>query len=323
MSLIVTFSAVIKERFISTCRKCKRKFRKRRDERKEARECGPSAPPETLPLKRKRALTLPLPEGTGFVWRSVPPQETNYQLQSLFCSKLLPEIRRQIYQEVLAPGGRELHLANADRRLCSMRCTVDTERLPQTPGWRHECWGVPRQDGTYKSHLHNAPPDEKLLSLLCTCRLIYSEAIDILYTENTFNVRKSRTVVELPGTILPHRFHSIRSLHIDTVFDYPWPQTTLPFPYWPPDVPDTWPMAWKVIAKMRGLRNLRVSLSQYDIHGSEEDMDDESVLNILRPLQAVKVPTFVVEFFWPVRRSQVLRKLGKVSFTMVLNTSRR
>jgi len=50
MSLIVTFSAVIKERFISTCRKCKRKFRKRRDERKEARECGPSAPPETLPL---------------------------------------------------------------------------------------------------------------------------------------------------------------------------------------------------------------------------------------------------------------------------------
>jgi hypothetical protein len=173
MSLIVTFSAVIKERFISTCQKCKRKFKKRRDKRKEARECGPSAPPETLPLKRKRALTLPLPEGTGFAWRSVPPQETNYQLQSLFCSKLVPEIRRQIYQEVLAPGDQELHLANADRRLCSMRC-VDT----QTPGWRHTCWGVHRQDGTYKSHLRNdAPPDEKLLSLLCTCRLMYVPSI--------------------------------------------------------------------------------------------------------------------------------------------------
>ena len=212
MSLIVTFSAVIKERFISTCRKCKRKFRKRRDERKEARECGPSAPPETLPLKRKRALTLPLPEGTGFVWRSVPPQETNYQLQSLFCSKLLPEIRRQIYQEVLAPGGRELHLANADRRLCSMRCTVDTERLPQTPGWRHECWGVPRQDGTYKSHLHNAPPDEKLLSLLCTCRLMYVPSIprfigpnlifpEAIQKQSTSFTRKTHSMLEKAGPL--------------------------------------------------------------------------------------------------------------------------
>lgn len=67
---------------------------------------------------------------------------------------------------------------------------------------------------------------------------------------------------------------------------------------------------------MRGLRDLRVSLSAYGRQFRSHDMDDGSVEALLRPLIAIEVPAFVVEFHWPVRLDEMLQRLGTVPFSI-------
>ena len=47
-------------------------------------------------------------------------------------------------------------------------------------------------------------------------------------------------------------------------------------------------------------------------------MDEGSVVTLLRPLVAVEVPAFVVEFYWAVKLDEVLKRLGKVPFSISL-----
>ncbi|KAJ5263469.1 hypothetical protein N7478_011074 [Penicillium angulare] len=75
-------------------------------------------PVHPLSRSRKRALTLPLPETSYRGWR---PKKTHNQAQSLFLQKLPYDIRRQIYEYVLAPP-EVLHvLATRSSRLASVR----------------------------------------------------------------------------------------------------------------------------------------------------------------------------------------------------------
>ena len=85
---------------------------------------------------------------------------------------------------------------------------------------------------------------------------------------------------------------------------------------WPPDDLTTREQACGTVVEMHGLRNLRVSLS--DCRCVPLGIDDESVAASLRPLMAVKVLEFVVEFYWPVRVDAVLKRLGKVTFSISL-----
>lgn len=76
-------------------------------------------PIRPLPRTRKRALTLPLPESSR---RGRKPQKTHNQSQSLFLHRLPYDIRRQIYEYVLAPP-EFLHIVDTySGRLGSIRC---------------------------------------------------------------------------------------------------------------------------------------------------------------------------------------------------------
>lgn len=135
--------------------------------------------PDPLP-RRKRALTAPSPLS---------------QDQSAFFSRLPPEIRHQIYRELLAPADRpELHVASGDGRLLSQRCRFNYES--PLPSWNHlECWGstwnhdgtmprisdrsVPRKKGKERFTEYHTPQFESCyprpirVAILQSCRRMY------------------------------------------------------------------------------------------------------------------------------------------------------
>jgi hypothetical protein len=81
---------------------------------------------------------------------------------------------------------------------------------------------------------------------------------------------------------------------------------------WPYDVPFFWEEAWKVIADMKGLRNLRVSLSETD--SPSYTPDSKSLIHLFHPMVSVKVPLFKVEFYWPVDLEGVLQHFNDIPF---------
>ncbi|OJJ34570.1 hypothetical protein ASPWEDRAFT_70236 [Aspergillus wentii DTO 134E9] len=256
--------------------------------------------PKGLP-PRKRALSLPLPE------LPKKSKQKSYAQNECLLFKLPPEIRRLIYKEILAPeDGSVLHVASSHKRLRSMRCH---EWNPRIRDWEHRCWGEVVMDGSTKSFWgYRCSKAGNIMGLLQSCRRIYSEAIDVLYTDNVLNVRQTRTVADLPKAMLPHRFQAIRSLHIDVPVDFAFPNDgffSLEYSAWPLDVGEFWMEAWQAIAQMSGLQDLRVSFSL------TRDVivipDTESYINIFRPMAELRVPKYVVEFYWAVDLVDVIK----------------
>lgn len=111
--------------------------------------------------ERKRPLTPPN-------WQGALSQ----QEQSLFFSRLPIDIRRIIYQYVLAsPEDRVLHIASSWRRLFCHRCD-ETNSDPR--GWLHKCWksmGVQTEDGAIADWSEDGakPPRPSFFGLLRSC----------------------------------------------------------------------------------------------------------------------------------------------------------
>ncbi|RFU34861.1 hypothetical protein B7463_g1482, partial [Scytalidium lignicola] len=128
-------------------------------------------------------------------------QRTEDQLESpLF--KLPLEIRRQIYEEVL--GGHVFHIyfVQAYRRLSHTRC-----KDRSTPCNGAVCRSMVKIPGA-KDDWGNI----SLLHMLQSCRRVYSEAIEMLYKENTFDFDSLNGVLQLSRTILPNRMKLVTSV---------------------------------------------------------------------------------------------------------------
>lgn len=97
----------------------------------------------------------------------------------------------------------------------------------------------------------------------------YSETIDILYSENTFDFNHLDPLIDLPGTLLPHRLIRIHSLRLGWVFILPFVQEVphrwagLPADQWPPPPYNypTWKVACEAIALMKELNEIHIHLS--------------------------------------------------------------
>lgn len=169
-----------------------------------------------LPRTRPRALTFPLPEKKGLHF--VRPK-TYSQVQSPFF-RLPSELRLMIYQEVFANG--TVHIVPMDRRLGSFLCTCPTSS-DMLWSSQHACWN---RQHTRKDHPTYGMPSLysdrdtgiNVLPLLLTCRTIYSECINFLYSNWTFDFRHLDAVLKLAFSILPQRLNAITSLHLDGVF---------------------------------------------------------------------------------------------------------
>ena len=99
------------------------------------------------------------------------------------------------------------------------------------------------------------------LSLLKTCRQIYTEVAPLLYSTNTFKVDDLDLLIYLDQTIRPNRMASIRYLQIVWTFN-PRVPFTAPVPnLFRPMDDETWVRFWNIIAtRMTGLQGLDVAI---------------------------------------------------------------
>lgn len=144
-------------------------WRKGWQRRKQSRMRN-NARPEPLSPQRKRPLTA---DGIN----TKCANKTKDQDQSLLFSRLPIDIRRLIYQEVLAsPDHQELHIISSNKRLICHRCDMDD---PETPNWAHKCWGETAVDGTSIDWMEDGLGPQQVgmefhtpvvMGLLCSCR---------------------------------------------------------------------------------------------------------------------------------------------------------
>lgn len=114
------------------------------------------------------------------------------------------------------------------------------------------------------STLYHGPFDKSrcndrdgLLNLSKSCRRIYSETIDLIYTGNVFDTNAPLCMNLLFDTVLPHRFNMIRSLETSWKISAKW-FTEEPSPS---QEKHEYDRAWLILFGMENLRKLSVELS--------------------------------------------------------------
>ncbi|KAF2165408.1 hypothetical protein M409DRAFT_55808 [Zasmidium cellare ATCC 36951] len=184
----------------------------------------------------------------------------NPQLQSLFITRIPPELRLLIWEAVLATSGL-IHLKAARGTLKYYPCNDDGDKL----GFRHKCW------------------------------LIYTEAIDVLYQTNTFDFNRLEGIMRLPQVLLPDRLQRIRSVHLSTAFQFPRvygipqrPQTRLP------DNVLEWSAAAEILGSLTALDELWIEIASWPYGVGRVGLDEASLLAMLSALAALRVRSFEV-----------------------------
>ncbi|KAF2176474.1 hypothetical protein K469DRAFT_489428, partial [Zopfia rhizophila CBS 207.26] len=158
--------------------------------------------------------------------------------------------------------------------------TVRSEVAQMTDPSSKETWGC--QPGLKKTNL---------TALLKTCRTIYFEAIELLYTGNTFVCLQNETLHEFQRSTQPHRFALIRSLHLHFQFrELQYGREGFPAP-WDDDTFLT--INWTIRHYMQQLRYLSIFLQgPLMVH-----IPYKNILNDLKGTQRAVSPEFFVVRF--------------------------
>ena len=209
--------------------------------------------------------------------RQVHPATTDHIDNAGLFARLPCELRLQIYEYAL--GGRQINLVHCPhKRRLAHRCQLYDPANPKDNvrdarnQCAEECW--------------TAPPCN-MARLLRTCRLIYSEAGEVLYTKNSFGfsgIHNLASFACFSHTIRPERLASISSL---TILVQNWWRLVAPgkeieknynsnthytvsyhagvtYPYSTfrdPNRKYPWRQLWRVVAKeMTGLKELNLRL---------------------------------------------------------------
>ena len=171
--------------------------------------------------RRQRALTGPLDPNQDSFWHKLqvlsavePEQHTYLQEQCAFMSMLPLDIRLMIYDMFL--GGRYFHVTTNESksRILSHVC----KRTASSKADDHQdCFSIPSSERRPSSApREDYPVATGLLPLLVTCRRIYSEAIETLYSANTFEFWENRVALRFLKQMLPpQRLRSIRRFRWD------------------------------------------------------------------------------------------------------------
>lgn len=207
----------------------------------------------------RAAIPNPLPERTQKHRALSLPRNNRPQSQGgEFFAKFPYEIRRMIYIYVL--GDEIIHLDHPSTkpRIAHYRCE-----------WITEDGGSRMDNGGYHSHNAYGPMSKDFrqgkMGLVKTCRAIYIEATDILYTTNTFSVQTCANLeifIWFTQSIRPCRLASITDVYINMLADCFAPFWTDLGPgsrFW--DFIRDWGRVWTIMAtRMPALRIVRVRL---------------------------------------------------------------
>jgi len=163
------------------------------------------------------------------------------QEQALIFQKLPPEIRAQIWQEVV--GGYKIYLGIVAQKL--RHCKI------------FGGLGIAR-DSIDEDEQERLQIEHRLLPLLFTCRRVYTEAVPHLYSANKFTISHIDAVLALTSSIRLPRFNSISSMSIT------WSllmthRLGFTFGMRTQDA-QLWDKASRMIASMKGLKNMDIIL---------------------------------------------------------------
>ncbi|KFX91997.1 hypothetical protein O988_07483 [Pseudogymnoascus sp. VKM F-3808] len=210
-----------------------------------------------LPKTRERALSL-----------YDPGEQT-----SGFLRKLPVELRRRIYDEVL--GHRKVHMQFefAPRNYRTVR--TNKKEILEWRWWHCICTWDQTEDDRYKSIWfdrckdgdmkgNSGPPNGMMgklkldFALLLTCRQVYSEAIDILYSTTIFDFGTRQLLCDFPSLVLPQRFTLISAIEML------WEFIGLGLP--PIDTKQTqlYQDMWAMLATMPNLQNLKIAVAAHE-----------------------------------------------------------
>jgi hypothetical protein len=120
-------------------------------------------------------------------------------------------------------------------------------------------------------------PPVSAINLLQSCRQIYVESIDLLYSLNTFEFSHCETFIWFSRTVTAERLALIKSLHVGF-----FPEKDFR-PHWSFLAHNLWfRMCNIIVLQMPGLRSLHISLRDWEI--SELQRQDR----LLRPLASLR-----------------------------------
>ena len=148
----------------------------------------------------------------------------------------------------------------------------------------NKAWGDTELDSN-----NNAPEvfiRSSRTAILTTCRQIYPEAVDLLYTTNTFILHDFSTLATFAKSIPPQRLNAIRSLTVHYS-----PNTSIPYEHAHTsdyDLPFNLDWFWEIIVGMQNLRNLDVYMEAYAMTRLTKEGHVEGELTRLRPLKRLR-----------------------------------
>ncbi|KAF2183823.1 hypothetical protein K469DRAFT_751244 [Zopfia rhizophila CBS 207.26] len=281
---------------------CPGHLRQQEPEEKKRFERRQRMAPRPLPVRpAQRTLTIPVPEKS----MCLEPRRgrTLDQSQSRLIGLPL-ELRQMIYRCVL--GDSTMHMILKEERLGHLKCKAPSAvecRLGFNGRTlsRECCWGTfdfaniwTPMNGVKES------TDGNIIPFLSTCRQIYSESINFLYSTNTFSFSDLDCLRYFSCTTLPNRFNMIQNLDIEWCMSWPIydniaQQLLLNNPaLYPPYDETTWEETWRIVANMTNLKFIRVSLLYVDGF-----RDAACEAKMLAPLRKVTIPAkFEVHVSW-------------------------
>lgn len=127
--------------------------------------------------------------------------------------------------------------------------------------------------------------EKRVYMLISHAMYRYSEAVGLLYTSNTLHVCQTRTIVGMQKSMQPHRLRMIRFLHIDVPLHDQWKNGRVVGceESWPRDILTFGEPVWPVIAEIKGLLNLKVTLNCQ----TPPEIDQETLVHILQPIMTI------------------------------------
>ncbi|PGH29079.1 hypothetical protein GX50_08173 [[Emmonsia] crescens] len=203
--------------------------------------------------------------------------------------KLSPELRQMIYREVLSghdfaimrirscPEAKRGNVKGKAKpgKLSHLKYSAESEQQQQSiqhPSWLRRYFGIVGiRPSPLNADFEPNVPGEELLPLVKSCRRIYLEAIDLLYSSNTFHFYHEDDFLAFSSAILPQRINEITLIHLHFFPDYYSILSCSQIP--------------TIVSAMKNLRRLEISFRT--ILGKQHStwFDDTNERILLRKLQ--------------------------------------
>ncbi|KAF2650733.1 hypothetical protein K491DRAFT_608311 [Lophiostoma macrostomum CBS 122681] len=213
--------------------------------------------------------------------------KTAPQLQSAFFGALPLEIRRLVYEYVVGEG-EVVHLTlGVKRRYGHFLC--DADQIGGRVGI--DCGCRVLVGGRESRRL-----EQSALAMVRVCRRMYSEAISSLYRPHTFSLLHITHLLYLPSRLPTPRLNNIRTLRLR------WAIRALPFLRRPihssryayREDTDNWIRVWKMLADMRGLRDLYIVITDPSPQALWQRNWCELEGKLLEPVKQVMTPRWFI-----------------------------